>query len=302
MKVRPPFPEVFDSSMVSTFRSCPQKGFREYVEHWKPQKPSIHLHAGGAFARGLEIARRSFWENGMSSEDSVAMGLGALIEAYGDYECPSDSAKSRERMCGALEFYFDNYILGESDEPLLLANGKRAVEFSFAEPLEITHPETGNPIIYCGRSDAIVKFAGGNYLLDDKTTTSLGASWSKQWDMRSQFTGYNWAAQKLGAFPIHGVLIRGISILKTKYETQQPITARADWEIERWHEQTHRDIRRFIKMWEEGYWDYNLDHSCADFGGCMFMQICKSPDPDAWLQMNFVKRIWNPLTREETLL
>lgn len=297
---RPPFPKAIDSSMMATFRSCPRKFELEYLQHWKTQIPSVHLHAGAAYAKGLETTRRAFWEDGYTPEDSIAMGLGALMQAYGDFECPSDSAKSMERMCGALEFHFQNYPLGENDvEPILLANGKRAIEFSFAEPLEIKHPETGEPLIYCGRSDMIGTFAGGNYILDDKTTTSLGASWSKQWDMRSQFTGYTWAAKKLNQFEINGILVRGISVLKTKYETQQPITARADWEIQRWFDQTMRDIRRMIAMWEEGYFDYNLDHSCGEYGGCLFLQPCKSPDPQPWLEMYYARRVWNPLSREE---
>lgn len=298
MLIRPPFPHVIDSSMLASFRSCQTKFFREYMLHYKPATPSVHLHAGASFARGLEVARRKFYEDGANEPDAIAYGMGALVSAYGTYECPQDSAKSLERMAGALEFYFDRYPMATDDAKPILLGSRRAIEFSFAEPLEAINPETGDPIIFCGRADMVAEFASGVYIFDDKTTSSLGATWSKQWEMRSQFSGYSWAARRTG-IPVNGVLVRGVSILKTKYDTQQAITNRADWEIERWYEQVHRDIARMQQMWESGYWDYNLDHACSEFGGCMFLNACKSPDPQPWLDLYFTRRVWDPLLREE---
>ena len=63
---KPIFPHAVDSTMLATFRSCPQKFFRQYVEHWKPKAESVHLVAGGAFASGIEAARRAFYEKGVS--------------------------------------------------------------------------------------------------------------------------------------------------------------------------------------------------------------------------------------------
>lgn len=298
---RPMFPHAVDSTMLGAFRSCPRKFQLQYLHHWKPQTESVHLIAGGAFAKGLEVARQEFYEgdNAGIAEQAVAAGLEALVRAYGDFDCPPDSAKSLERMCGAFEFYMQAYPLGQDGmEPVHFANGRRAIEFSFAEPLPCNHPETGDPILYTGRSDMIAAFAGGVYIVDDKTTSSLGASWPRQWEMRSQFTGYTWAAHRVG-LETAGAIVRGVSILKTKYDTMQVITNRAPWEVDRWLEQTVRDISRMRQMWEEGYFDYNLDHSCAEYGGCGFLQVCKSPNPQDWLPMYFTQRVWDPLAKRE---
>lgn len=298
---RPPFPAVWDSSMLAAFRSCPVKFRREYIEHWKPRGISVHLHAGAAYAHGLEVARKAFYAEGRSPSDAVAFGLNACLEAYGDFDCPPDSAKSALRTAGALEFYFSAYPLGEDKaEPATLGD-RRGIEFSFAVPLDIGHPETGDPLIYCGRADMIVDYAGARYILDDKTTSSLGASWARQWDLRSQFTAYCWAAREHG-WPCAGVLVRGVSILKTKYDTAQAITYRPDWQIDRWHAQTIRDIRRAHAQWEAGSWDYNLDHACSEYGGCPFVQCCTSEDPTPWLETYFERRRWDPLTRKESVL
>lgn len=299
---RPMFPHAVDSTILAAFRSCPQKAFRTYVQHWKPKSESVHLIAGGAFAKGVEVGRRAFFENGLSAADSEAEAIGALIQAYGDFECPSDSAKSLERMCGALEFYFAQYPLGaDGMTPITLANGSRGIEFSFAEPLSIKHPVTGNPILYTGRSDMIADFAGARYIVDEKTTSQLGASWPRQWENRSQFTGYCWASAQSGV-PVEGAIIRGVSILKTKYDTLQTITYRPQWEIDRWVHQVEVDLLRMIKCWEDGWWDYNLDHSCGDYGGCSLLQICKSEDPVSWLPMYFEQKVWDPLAKREITL
>ena len=298
----PHFPIAIDSTTLGTFRSCPQKMFRQYMQHWKPAAESVHLIAGGAFAEGIEAARTAFYQHNATAEDAVAVGLRALIHKYGDFECPADSAKSLERTAGALEFYFEHYPLGaDGATPLQFSDGRHGIEFSFAQPLPINHPVTGDPLLYTGRADMIAEAYGGVYIYDEKTTSSLGPSWAKQWEMRSQFTGYCWAAREFGLNP-QGVCIRGVSILKTKYDTQQVLSYRSPYEIDRWLDQTCRDIERMIEAWKSGHWDYNLDHACSEYGGCALQTVCKSSDPEAWLKTYFVQRVWNPLAREEQTL
>jgi PD-(D/E)XK nuclease superfamily len=303
------FPAVVDSSMLNDFRNCPQKFFRKNLQHWKRQGESVHLHAGAAFAKGLETARHAFYEAGKDSELAIGMGLEALAQFYGDFTPPefgSGAAKTKDRMLGALEFYFAEWPLGAGAEPHKMPSGKYAIEFSFAHPLPFINPQTGDPVIYCGRSDMICDFAGGLYVEDDKTASALGETWAKQWDLRSQFTGYCWAARETG-HPVNGVLVRGVSILKTKYGRADAITYRPAWQIERWLGQVLRDLARIREMWADGdteavNWDYALDDACNNYGGCEFREVCASEAPDEWLPMSFERRRWDPLERTETLL
>lgn len=298
-KQRPMFPNTVDSTIMATFRACPQKAYLTYVEHWKSKYPSVHLVAGGAFASGIEAARKAFYIHGLPPAEAEAAGAVALIEHYGDFECPSDSAKSLERMLGALEFYFANYPLGaDGAVPITLEGGNRGIEFSFAEPLDVRHPVTGDPILYTGRSDMLAERAGGVYVYDEKTTTALGPTWAKQWEMRSQFTGYQWAARRQG-IKTAGSIVRGISILKTMYNTMEVPTYRGEYELERFEAQLNRDVRRMVQAWEEGYWDYSLDGGCTEYGGCQLVPVCKSPDPDSWLPVYFSQKVWDPLARKE---
>jgi hypothetical protein len=298
----PEFPSVFDSSMIALWKNCPKLFWFTHIQQFKPKELSIHLHAGKSFAAGVESAREAFYVNAQSAEDSVAIGLSRLIAEYGDFHCPPESAKSLERMSGALEFYFERYPLSHSEyPPVVLASGKRGIEFSFAHPLDLRHPETGDPIIYCGRMDALLQLNSSEpavYITDEKTTSSLGQSWGAQWDLRSQFTGYAWGCGVSG-IRADGVIVRGVSILKTKYDTQQHISYRPEWQIERWHTELHYWIRQIIDAWKSNMWLHNLDSACGDYGGCGFKTPCSVEDQESWLSTYFERRKWDPILRQE---
>lgn len=304
--MRPPFPNVLDSSLIASFRSCPKKALMESLEHWKPKRQSVHLHAGKAYAEGMERTRVAYYVEGQDEDTAIAMGLAALLTAYGDFECPPESAKSAERMAGALEFYFaqPDYRLGQDKAvPMELPGGGTGIEFSFLEPIpEVLHPETGDPMLFAGRMDMMCVYEGSMHLgEDDKTTSRLGASWPRQWDMRSQFTSYVWGAAQAG-IKLDGFLVRGVSILKTKYDTLQAITYRPQWIIDRWYKQMVKDAQRMIQCWESGYWDYSLDHACEEYGGCPFRSVCLMREPQALLDLHFEQRRWDPVKRIETVL
>ena len=298
-----PFPAVIDSSMLADFKACARKFYLSHIVEWKPKGLSVHLHAGASFARGMEAARNAFYVQGVPADDAVAIGLESLLRHYGDFECPPDSPKSAERMAGAFAFYFDNYPLGsDGTEPITFASGRRGIEFSFAQPLPIEHPTTQDPILYSGRMDAILSAYGGTFVCDEKTASQLGATWSRQWDLRSQFTGYCWGARENG-IKVDGVIVRGVSILKTKYDTQQAISYRPDWQVNRWYEETLEWIKDIRLCYMTGVWRHNLDHACTDYGGCAFRQVCQTKPEEQlpWLDSYFERRHWDPIAGKETL-
>ena len=306
--VRPDFPMIFDNSMRSAFVECPRKFYWEYMHHFKPRGESVHLHAGKAWAHALETTRRLYYEHGLPPLQCVATGLEALVSAYGNFTPPergSGAAKSLDRLVEAFAYYWNAFPLDKDPaQPYRGKDGKPMVEFSFALPIDekrLRHPVTDEPILYTGRADMIATYAGGVSIYDDKTTSALGAQWANQWNRRAQFTGYTWAAQAFG-IPVTQVLIRGIAILKTEIKHADCITVRTPHHVTEWREQFIRDVQRAMDAWEEGYWDVNLADACSSFGGCMFVQPCMSNDPTPWLEGQFIRRVWNPLTREENLV
>lgn len=295
---RPPFPPVIDSSMRGEFIGCPQSFFQRYILGRQKAGRSIHLHFGSAFAKGLETFRNSFYLDGRAQDEALAAGIAAAIAAWGDFESLDTDTKNLERLIGALEAYVAQYPPATDHvTPLRLANGTLGTEFSFALPLPIRHPETGEPLLYSGRFDMLAEMGGQPYIEDDKTTSQLGALWGQQWRLRAQFTGYAWGAREFG-YPIQGAIVRGISILKRGYGHAEVIEQRPQWQIERWHHQLLRDINRMIACWRDGEWDLALDSACASYGGCQFLDLCAVHEPDKWLA-DYETRHYDPLAIQE---
>jgi hypothetical protein len=297
-----PFPELIDNTSRSMFVSCPQKWVYGNLRNITSKEPSIHLHAGGAFASGLEHARKAFFDQGKSETESIKLGCEAVVRVWGDFEAPEDSAKSLPRLVEALMEYFFEYPLAANPiKPLMLANdpSRHAIEFTFSVTLPIKHPVTGNPLMYAGRFDMLAEYNGTLFAVDEKTASQLGTQWMMQWDLDSQFTGYCWAAQQYG-YPVGGAIIRGISFLKTKFGHAQAIIYRPEWEIDRWYANLIWDIEQMIELWkranEKRFIPMALDKSlCGQYGGCAYRKLCTSRDPEAWIESEFTARTWNPL-------
>lgn len=298
---KPPFPEYIDSSMRGTLSGC-QTAFRySYVENLATRAESVHLVAGGAFAKGLEVARNSFYGENLSAEKSVEAGAYAAIEAYGDFLPPeqgSGSNKTLPAVVKAIGFYFSKWpMASDYMQPWRKSDGQPCVEFSASIPLKVLHPVTGNPIIYCGKFDLLGEYNKLCFIVDEKTTSQLGQSWLNNWKLRSQQTGYVWMAREFG-YPAAGAIIRGISFLKNKFETAEVIEHRPAWQITRWKEQVEKDVARAIQAWVDDEWDLSLDTACTNYGGCQFQKLCLAPNPEMWYD-EYAKRTWSPIKIEE---
>lgn len=303
---RPDFPLVWNDSLRAAFVSCPRAAYWEFFHHFKSPFPNVHLHAGKAWAAALERARMAYYGDGQDQVTAQALGLETLITEYGDFVCPergSGSNKSLDRLIEAFTYYFTAFPFADDPvQPYRTKEGKPMVEFNFAlpiDPTDLLHPVTGEPILYAGRADMVATYAGALSIYDDKTTSQLGQSWANQWNRRSQFSAYSWAAREYG-LPVSQIVVRGIAILKTQINHAQAITVRTPHHVDEWHFQVKRDIKNAIAMWKEGYFDVNLSESCSSYGGCQFLQPCMSNNPDPWLEGQFERRIWDPVNRTET--
>ena len=257
---------------------------------------SVHLIFGAAYARGLEIARKEYFGTGTDIDTAIGLGIIAALAEYGTFEPPEDSPKTAIRCALAIIEYFHQWP-PETDhiKPLVTAPGKVAVEFRFALPIPgVLHPETGDPLLYAGRNDFLGLMNDMLLVVDDKTTSSLGASWSNKWKLRGQLIGYVWGAKEYG-YPVAGAAIRGMSILKGSFGTAEVLELKAEWQISAYIEQLQRDARRMISAWKEGKWDQAFADACESYGGCTFQRLCSVSNPDEWAEMYFVERKWDPL-------
>jgi len=296
MELKPTFPIALSSTLVAAYKQCPTKFWYEYIIDRVPIGVSVHLIAGAAYAKGQEVFRKEYYSGRKDKDAALVAGARALIKEYGDFD-PDNSPKTWDRVLTTFIAYYDEHP-PETDfiEPLIL-NGEPSVEFSFAVPLPIAHPDTGDPILYGGKFDSIMQMAALQVGFDDKTTGSMGQTWSDQWGLRGQFTGYMWGARehgiKLGAF-----IVRGAAIQKTQVKFATAITYRPDWMIDRWYESLLSTVNRMIEDYKSNKWDLNLADACTTYGGCAFTRLCESPDPISWLDQYYTKRTWEPIIAE----
>lgn len=296
------FPAYVDSTMRASFVACPAKFFAEYIMNRRHTSPSVHLNAGKAFAKGVEIARLSYWDKQLSEPEAILEGQLALFKSYVNAEQFADENKCLPRMLLALEAYFKKWGFGgDHFMPYKLSNASSALEFSFSIPIEdCRHPETGDPILYCGRFDWIAQHCetGALYAADEKTTSQLGATWPLQWRHRAQLTGYVWAGRQYG-IDLQGALIRGISILKNDFGHAESLQIRTQFYIERWYQQIISDINRMIACYERNYFDFNFSDSCNSYSApCSYTDACSSSRYNDFLKANFEHHRWNPLKHQ----
>ena len=291
------FPEVIDNTMRTAWDSCEHKFLMEHVHHFRHKKPSEHLVFGGSYAKGLEVMRLEFYKG---EQNKVIYAGKAMLEVIREWDRNCDDPlldynKNLPNCLCALLYYLETWPL-HTDwiKPYGWKDHTDSVEFTFAIPLEIKHPVTGNPILYAGRFDLLADYASQPAVYDDKTTTQLGPSWIKQWGMNSQMTGYIWAARQHG-YDTSTAIIRGVSILKRGFGHSQAIEHRQNWEIERWYNTMHKNLEDMIKAWERRAFSYSLGSSCGNYGGCPFAEMCRHENWQQWIKTDFKIYKWNPL-------
>jgi hypothetical protein len=318
------FPSVIDSTMIAAL-ACHRRWDYAYQRNYIPDsRKNIHLMAGAAFAKGLEVMRLS-WSQGFydrpvfktildehgvessvldynehcvieSTDDALELGLEALMLAY-DESVEHNTAKTLDRMCGALEYYASVFPIDDPEFGIIeTIAGRPGIEWNFCAPLPVLHPDTGEPLLYSGRLDVVLAAYAGRYLTDDKTTSSLGYSWPNQWDMRGQFASYAWGASESG-LQIDGTLVRGISILKTKYDHAQTIVHQPPWKQAEWLASTCEKLEYAKQLYARGINVAAFGEACNEYGGCEFKIVCMGKNHEEWMASNFDERNWNPLER-----
>jgi hypothetical protein len=312
------FPETLDNTTISAFAKCPRQFFWGSLLHLKPKATSIHLHAGRAYATLCETFRKCFYDPSLPTyrniDEALVKAIRAFFDSYGydpaleGSELWQASAKSANRMLECFFAMLDEYPpLTDPIKPLMI-DGKPAIELSFSIPLNINHPDTGEPILFHGRFDMLAEYNGQVFVFDDKTTSSLGPQWNKQWEFRSQFTGYCLGAQSFGV-EVAGAIVRGHCILKGGFKFAQPITYRKPFQLQQWWQDIHAIVYQMVESYkrakslegEKGTLNTRehfpstgtFNEGCNAYSGCSYRELCGASHPQRWLG-EYVIQKWNP--------
>lgn len=288
----PSLPIHVDSTILTAFRGCPRRFWWEYVLRLRPHAINIHFHAGGCFAAGLEAWREAYYLNGQPETEAQAAAVATFIGAWGDIEPPEGSNKTFFRTLAALVSYMDTYPMATDHlQPLR----KDSFEYSFAIPTKVIHP-SGLPFIFCGRIDLLAAYSGLPAIVDEKTTSALGETFSKKWAMRGQFLGYLWAVRQTLGIKVNMAIVRGTAILKTTINHLEVPQQYPEHLIDEWAVDLEDSLRDMVRCWEEKRFAKVYGDACATFSKCSYTDLCTSKKPDIWFS-TFARNTWNPILR-----
>jgi len=308
------FPINFSNTTMGDIWKCELYFFRRHCQKLVNNTyKSSDLIAGGNFAKGCELVRKAYFNEGKSEEDAIEIGCKHILES----EDTGDSNKSNERLSFTLKKYFERFPLDSLLTPVKLTNGEHAIEYEFAFDLGIPHPEIPNQnLIFKGKLDGLYErnIMGkrvGVYVVDEKTTGGLSRiKGTKTVDIvreeapyrtDSQLIAYCWASKQLGIVP-EGALIRKVPIL-SKHEDSFEIEIKVnDFMIEQWSTTTFNKIHELVDKYmyykengvaQQSFYPSYSHNACNSYARqCTYAQGCMSEHGEAILQSDMKQVMW----------
>jgi len=146
------------------------------------------------------------------------------------------------------------------------------------------------------------------WVIDHKTTSSLGQNYVKMSEPNLQFDGYTYAAKREG-FDVVGVIVDALLVAKGLLESSSrsrltPLlrydSYRSNAQLEEYERIVDR-IQKDIRVCEEtGEWYPNYD-SCTYFGECPYRRVCVEEEchRERLLNSEYVVEFWSPLKEEK---
>lgn len=290
---------AWDNTSVSVLKECPRKYQYAILQGYQSKTKSVHLIFGLLYHAGLEYYDH-MKAKGQSHSEALRLTVRFILEKTWNKTLnrpwdTQDSYKNRATLLRTVVWYLEQF---EHDplETVLLHNGKPAVELSFR--VEISHQTpTGEPYLYCGHIDRLVKFAGNNYIVDRKTTKSMLGPWFfSTFTPNSQFSGYVFGGNIALGLPITGLIVDAAQVAVSFSDFQRSPIQRSPVDIAEWYKDLGYWLKQAELYAEDQYWP-KQEGSCGNYGGCEFRETCSMGESmrQGWLKSNFTQRVWNPL-------
>lgn len=284
---------AIDNTSIVAAKKCLRYYHYTIIEGWRRRDESPHLRFGGEFASSLENYHK-LRASGLDYEEALDQTIENLLVRCADWK--SDHPKKNlDTLLRSVIWYLEGYK-DEPVETLILENGDPAVEVSFKIELP-WEAALGQPYIYCGHLDRVVRYADDVMVQDQKTSGGgIGPYFFAEFNPHGQMSGYTFAGRVIFNTPIAGVMIDAAQIAVGYTSFARGFTMRTEAQTVEWLEHTKQwtEIIKFAA--ERDYWPMN-DSACNQYGGCAFREVC-SQDPSVrqnYLETAFHKKVWNPL-------
>lgn len=310
---------VWDSVTLNWAKTCLRLYKYQMIDGWQPRAVSFHLDFGLWYHSALEQYDK-LRANAVEPEEAVRQVVRTLFEKTW-IEDPNgghpaltfqdeqgawvnvDPNKNRETLVRSVVWYLDQFGENDPAKTMILPNGQPAVELTFKMETEIALPpvdgNTGHAnYLLSGHLDRVVIFDGDPYIMDRKTTKStISPYYFRRYNPDNQMSLYSLAASIVFNTPVKGVIIDAAQIAVGFTSLSRGIVTRTSSQLDEWMLDLKPLLESVRVAAETNHWPMN-DTACDKYGGCPFRDIC-SKDPgvrEQFLQSNYVRREWNPLT------
>ena len=273
----------FDYTMMSTFLRCRRKYLYRIEQGLVPRAAPMAPN----FGKSIHLALDS-WYVDHNVEKAISLFREDFVE---------DLSVDDKRTHKMGEWILKNYHEKYQDQPFEIIS----TEKQFTIPLP-----NGNNLT--GRIDKIIKWGGVVWIVDHKTTSSLGPSYVKMIEPNLQFDGYIYAARKLGHHAV-GVIVDALLVAKGLLDSSSrgrltPLlrydSYRSDAQLVE-YEMIAMDVQKDITICERsGIWCPNYD-SCTYYGECPYRRACVEEESlrHRILDSEYTVDHWNPITPPE---
>lgn len=275
-----------DNSSLEKFTTCPRSAQYYIIDKIEGANERTAPAFGGKIHKILE-ARYKDHVNFMPQEPgrkgtTEIMQEVAAVE-FKDWTPPDDDFRTYATALQFIDLYNTTYPV-EAFDIYKLPDGKPAIEMPFAVPLgEIElHDGKNIKIIWTGRIDMVYQRESRLYVMDHKTTSVMGPSYFKEFELSSQVHGYVWATQQLTGQRIDGFVVNALAMRKpTKtgkaFELLRHIVPIDQSLVEEWKSDTLTIISDFVNMAERSHFPKHTKWCVGKYGVCEYATVCGLP-------------------------
>lgn len=252
---------MYSSSSISDMMGCPKLFYYNWVRNLEEKQEKPALTFGSAFHDVLKC-----WYKTNDKEKSIELFKSIPSNIQDDH---------RTREWG--EAIFKQYIERYKVEPYKVLYLEKQFIVEIGERL------------YAGTIDEIAEWNTQIYVVDHKTTKSLGLSFFDGFRPHPQICGYCFACKEIMG-KCHGAIINGVSVAKNpKNRFMRYPSSRTDKELNRWKEIFTHWTDFMEACIATNTWPMNTAY-CSRWGKCRFWELCVYGDDPKLIESKFKVR------------
>ena len=322
-----------DNSSLEVFNACARSAEYKLV-HARQGGEKPALVYGGAIHDGLEHYYKNFHlpQYTVARDTLKEEMFEKASKKYETYSPPLGEWRTLDRACDTLSKYLNEY----KDEPFKVRQvddtpqveipfslpltvvdfgpGAQATEYTFSE---LVDPETWLPdqhpdsnvilkevrVYWTGKIDVVIDLDMQSWIMDHKTSSMVGPTFFKDFELSQQTLGYCWAAEQIYNERFAGLLVNvlvGRKPTKTGIPTafeRQRYHYRQD-QIDEWQQDVTTLVSDFVANLARSNFPKMTKWCVGKYGLCEYHEVCSLP-PHTRLPIlfsdSFVDSTWSPL-------